>query len=110
MVYPIISVSSKSIRSRKISRAKPWTIPEFPPYDKIKPWTQQEKLKCGIKMMFSIIRKETFKCGIKMMFFDDVLQKSLKRWWFPKIGVSPHHPFLLGIFHERNHPAMVGGT
>ena len=29
-------------------------------------------------------------------------------WSFPKVGVPSNHPFLDGIFHEINHPAMKG--
>ena len=25
-------------------------------------------------------------------------------WWFPEIGVPPNHPFLDGIFPNKNHP------
>ena len=25
------------------------------------------------------------------------------KWWFPKIGVAPNHPFVHGIFHFLSH-------
>jgi hypothetical protein len=25
-------------------------------------------------------------------------------WWFPYMGLPPNHPFIDGIFHEKNHP------
>ena len=28
-------------------------------------------------------------------------------WRFPKIGLPPNYPFLDGIFHEVNHPAIT---
>ena len=30
----------------------------------------------------------------------------ITRWRFPKIEVPPNHPFIDGIFHEINHPAI----
>jgi hypothetical protein len=27
-------------------------------------------------------------------------------WRFPEIGLPPNHPYIDGIFHEINHPAM----
>ena len=27
-------------------------------------------------------------------------------WRFPEMGVPPNHPFIDGIFHEINHPAI----
>ena len=32
--------------------------------------------------------------------------KSRRKWGFPKIGVPPNHPFLDGIFPNKNHPAI----
>ena len=28
--------------------------------------------------------------------------------WLPEIRVPPNHPFIVGIFHEINHPASLG--
>ena len=63
---------------------------------KIQPRDPQSfKVRCIALIMWSLLRD-----------MGDPIRTIKSIWMFPEMGVLPNHPFIDGIFHELNNPAM----